>query len=260
MLDPEDLAKIAVGKRFVVTVKRQAPKIDPATGEEIESKDNIAGVYSSEKNIAVVSDPRTGTAFHEVGHFALTKVLAEGLTLEKLGLLPNGSPLKNLYDSLRQTMERNGELPTERQFQETLLDQANRFINDGKACNPELTAAFAAVNNLNNANTERINGSLLNNRSDRTNLSKEQKTNVAKDTENILSNNSLADLVEKADALASVAKFETADFSDVKGASERVANQALELLDNTALPNKDMFKAALEAATKANNVLMVNLK
>lgn len=38
LLDPEDLAKTAVGKRFVATVKRQAPKIYPATGEEIESK------------------------------------------------------------------------------------------------------------------------------------------------------------------------------------------------------------------------------
>lgn len=38
LLDPEDLAKTAVGKRFVATVKRRAPSIDPATGEEIESK------------------------------------------------------------------------------------------------------------------------------------------------------------------------------------------------------------------------------
>ena len=256
-LTPEQVREKALKKLYKLPTGKQLQQLQ-YLGEEIDSKDNIAGVYSSEKNIAVVSDPRTGTAFHEVGHFTLTKVLAEGLTLEKLGLLPNGSPLKNLYNSLRQTMERNGELPTERQFQETLLDQANRFINDGKASNPELTAAFAAVNNLNNANTERVNGSLLNNRSDRTNLSKEQKANVAKDTENILSNNSLADLVEKADDLASIAKLETADFSNVKGASERVANQALELLDNTALPNKDMFKAALEAAAKANNVLMVH--
>lgn len=256
-LTPEQVREKALKKLYKLPTGKQLQQLQ-YLGEEIDSKDNIAGVYSSDKNIAVVSDPRTGTAFHEVGHFALTKVLAEGLTLEKLGLLPNGSPLKNLYDSLRQTMERNGELPTERQFQETLLDQANRFINDGKASNPELTAAFAAVNDLNNANAERINGSLLNNRSDRTNLSDEQKANVAKDVENILSNNSLADLVEKADALASVAKFETADFSDVKVAGETVANQALELLDNSALPNKDMFKAALEAATKANDVLMVH--
>ena len=257
-LTPEQIREKALKKLYKLPTGKQLQQLQ-YLGEEIDSKDNIAGVYSSDKNIAVVSDPRTGTAFHEVGHFALTKVLAEGLTLEKLGLLPNGSPLKNLYDSLRQTMERNGELPTERQFQETLLDQANRFINDGKASNPELTAAFAAVNNLNNANAERINGSLLNNRSDRTNLSKEQKANVAKNAENILSNNSLADLVEKADALASIAKFDTAaDFSDAKTSGESVANQALELLDNSALPNKDMFKAALEAATKANNVLMVH--
>ena len=38
LLDPEDLAKTAVGKRFIATVKRKAPSIDPATGEEIESK------------------------------------------------------------------------------------------------------------------------------------------------------------------------------------------------------------------------------
>lgn len=256
-LTPEQIREKALKQLYKLSTAKQLQQLQ-YLGEEIDSSDNIAGVYTSDKNIAVVSDPRTGTAFHEVGHFALTKVLAEGLTLEKLGLLPNGSPLKNLYDSLRKTMELNGELPTERQFQETMLDQANRFINDGKASNPELTAAIAAVNDLNNANTERINGSLLHNRSDRGNLSNEQKTNIAKDVENILSNNSLADLVEKADALASVAKFETADFNDVKVTGETVANQALELLDNTALPNKDMFKAALEAATKANDVLMVH--
>lgn len=38
LLDPEDLAKTAVGKRFVATVKRKAPSIDSATGEKIESK------------------------------------------------------------------------------------------------------------------------------------------------------------------------------------------------------------------------------
>lgn len=38
LLDPEELAKGVVGKRFVATVKRKAPSIDPATGEEIESK------------------------------------------------------------------------------------------------------------------------------------------------------------------------------------------------------------------------------
>lgn len=257
-LAPEQIREKALKQLYKLPTAKQLQQLQ-YLGEEIDSSDNIAGVYTSDKNIAVVSDPRTGTAFHEVGHFALTKVLAEGLTLEKLGLLPNGSPLKNLYDSLRKTMELNGELPTERQFQETMLDQANRFINDGKASNPELTAAIAAVNNLNNANTERINGSLLHNRSDRENLSKEQKTNIAKDVENILSNNSLADLVEKADALSSIANFDTAtDFSDAKAASESVSKQALELLDNSVLQNSDMFKAALEAATKANNVLMVH--
>lgn len=257
-LAPEQIREKALKQLYKLPTAKQLQQLQ-YLGEEIDSSDNIAGVYTSDKNIAVVSDPRTGTAFHEVGHFALTKVLAEGLTLEKMGLLPNGSPLKNLYDSLRKTMELNGELPTERQFQETMLDQANRFINDGKASNPELTAAIAAVNNLNNANTERINGSLLHNRSDRENLSKEQKTNIAKDVENILSNNSLADLVEKADALASIANFDTAtDFSDAKAASESVSKQALELLDNSVLQNSDMFKAALEAATKANNVLMVH--
>lgn len=257
-LTPEQIREKALKQLYKLPTAKQLQQLQ-YLGEEIDSSDNIAGVYTSDKNIAVVSDPRTGTAFHEVGHFALTKVLAEGLTLEKMGLLPNGSPLKNLYDSLRKTMELNGELPTERQFQETMLDQANRFINDGKASNPELTAAIAAVNNLNNANTERINGSLLHNRSDRENLSKEQKTNIAKDVENILSNNSLADLVEKADALASIANFDTAtDFSNAKAASESVSKQALELLDNSVLQNSDMFKAALEAATKANNVLMVH--
>lgn len=257
-LTPEQIREKALKQLYKLPTAKQLQQLQ-YLGEEIDSSDNIAGVYTSDKNIAVVSDPRTGTAFHEVGHFALTKVLAEGLTLEKMGLLPNGSPLKNLYDSLRKTMELNGELPTERQFQETMLDQANRFINDGKASNPELTAAIAAVNNLNNANTERINGSLLHNRSDRENLSKEQKTNIAKDVENILSNNSLADLVEKADALSSIANFDTAtDFSDAKAASESVSKQALELLDNSVLQNSDMFKAALEAATKANNVLMVH--
>lgn len=257
-LTPEQIREKALKQLYKLPTAKQLQQLQ-YLGEEIDSSDNIAGVYTSDKNIAVVSDPRTGTAFHEVGHFALTKVLAEGLTLEKMGLLPNGSPLKNLYDSLRKTMELNGELPTERQFQETMLDQANRFINDGKASNPELTAAIAAVNNLNNANTERINGSLLHNRSDRENLSKEQKTNIAKDVENILSNNSLADLVEKADALSSIANFDTAtDFSDATAASESVSKQALELLDNSVLQNSDMFKAALEAATKANNVLMVH--
>ena len=257
-LAPEQIREKALKQLYKLPTAKQLQQLQ-YLGEEIDYSDNIAGVYTSDKNIAVVSDPRTGTAFHEVGHFALTKVLAEGLTLEKMGLLPNGSPLKNLYDSLRKTMELNGELPTERQFQETMLDQANRFINDGKASNPELTAAIAAVNNLNNANTERINGSLLHNRSDRENLSKEQKTNIAKDVENILSNNSLADLVEKADALASIANFDTAtDFSNAKAASESVSKQALELLDNSVLQNSDMFKAALEAATKANNVLMVH--
>lgn len=257
-LTPEQIREKALKQLYKLPTSKQLKQLE-YLGGEIGSEDNVAGVYSADRNIAVVSDPRTGTAFHEVGHFALTKALAEGLTLEKLGLLPNGSPLKNLYDSLRQTMERNGELPTERQFQETLLDQANRFINDGKASSPELTAAIAAVNNLNNANTERINGSLLHNRSDRENLSSEQKSNVAKDVENILSNNSLADLVEKADALASVANFDTdIDFSDAKAASESVSKQALELLDNSALPNSDMFKAALEAAAKANDVLMVH--
>lgn len=257
-LTPEQIREKVLKQLYKLPTAKQLQQLQ-YLGEEIDSSDNIAGVYTSDKNIAVVSDPRTGTAFHEVGHFALTKVLAEGLTLEKMGLLPNGSPLKNLYDSLRKTMELNGELPTERQFQETMLDQANRFINDGKASNPELTAAIAAVNNLNNANTERINGSLLHNRSDRENLSKEQKTNIAKDVENILSNNSLADLVEKADALSSIANFDTAtDFSDAKAASESVSKQALELLDNSVLQNSDMFKAALEAGTKANNVLMVH--
>lgn len=37
-LDPEELAATAIGKSFIGTVKRCAPSIDPATGEEIESK------------------------------------------------------------------------------------------------------------------------------------------------------------------------------------------------------------------------------
>lgn len=257
-LSPEQIREKRLKQLYRLPTAKQLKQLQ-YLGEEIESKKNLAGAYSSDKNIAVVSDPRTGTAFHEVGHFALTKILAEGVTLEKLGLLPNGSPLKNLYDSLRKTMELNGELPTERQFQETLLDQANKFILNGKGSTPELTAALAAVNNLNNANTERVNGSLLHNRSDRANLSQGQKANVAKDVENIFSNNSLADLVGKADALASIANFDVAiDFSDAKAAAERVANQALELLDNSAISNKDMFKAALEAAYEANDVLMVH--
>lgn len=38
ILDPEELAKTAVGKKFIGTVRRCAPSIDPATGEEVESK------------------------------------------------------------------------------------------------------------------------------------------------------------------------------------------------------------------------------
>lgn len=254
-LSPEEAYQNAIQKLYPKPTAKQIQQLK-YLGEEIEGSKNIAGAYTSDKNIAVISDPRTGTAFHEVGHFALTKILSEGITLEKMGLLPNGSPLQAIYNTLRETMKLNGELPTERQFQETLLDQANRFIRDGKASTEELTKDLAALNNLNNANMERINSSLLNNRSDRTNLTKEQKSDTAKNIEGILENRTLSDLVRRADELADIASFKTDGSFDIKKEMANLKAAAETFLENSTLENKDEYKDAIDAVSKTDDLLL----
>lgn len=259
--DPDTVREQVLDKLYPKLTDRQIKSIN-FMAEEIESKEaknppkTVSGFYDVGYGVPSIVDTAAGTALHEFGHFTITKVLFEGLRLDNMGLLPRDNGINRIATYFRDKMKRDGVVLNERQWQETLVDSLVTYVRTGNTGDPELNSLFAEFNNIYNQNLKKVSGSLLADRSDRKNLTKEQKTDIVSGVGNVVENLNAANVSEQADTLIeNASKFASA--SGEVASAKAIYDDAKAFLNRFPIENNAQYEAALETALAANDPVLM---
>lgn len=168
-----------------------------------------ASLYSPTEDLIVLQDNKTGTFFHEYGHFALTRMLDMELKMNANGLTFEGSPLLEMRERLAKLVQQEGRTLSEREFQETILDAARTYIIRGQSSDPVITGLLTELKQQGYDSARNIADSLWNKEGYLTKKQKEEQNqyrkNILQEIDRIIGDTNPYSIIGKAMELRKVA-------------------------------------------------------